>query len=92
MRNVFDQYDQPENRLTHALMVTLANDKKLLRPFLKFVGAEGAPVLKNIKLGLQRVPGQDVDSNKDGKEGLPDGCFFHQNGWAVVIEAKVQVG
>ena len=66
MRNVFDQYDQPENRLTHALMVTLANDKKLIRPFLKLVGATRVPALKNIKLGLQRVPGQEVDSIKDG--------------------------
>jgi len=90
MRNVFDQYDQPENRLTHALMVTLANDKKLVRPFLKLVGVKRAPALKDIELGLQRVPGQEVNSNKDGKQGLPDGCFFDQDGWAVVIEAKVQ--
>ena len=92
MRNVFDQYDQPENRLTHALMVTLANDKKLVRPFLKLVGVKRVPALKNIKLGLQRVPGQEVDSIKDGKDGLPDGCFFDQDSWAVVIEAKVQAG
>ncbi len=50
------------------------------------------PALKNIELGLQRVPGQMVDSNKDGKQGLPDGCFFDQDGWAVVLEAKVQAG
>ncbi len=75
MRNVFDQYDQPENRLTHALMVTLANDKKLVRPFLKLVGVKRVPALKDIELGLQRVPGQEVDSIKDGQEGLPDGCW-----------------
>jgi len=92
MRNVFDQYDQPENRLTHALMVTLANDRRLVRPFLKLVGAKRIPALKNIELGLQRVPGQEVDSNKDGKQSLPDGCFFDQDGWAVIIEAKVQAG
>jgi len=90
VRNVFDQYDQPENRLTHALMVTLANDKKLVRPFLKLVKAKRIPALKNIELGLQRVPGQEAESIKDGKEGLPDGCFFDQDSWAVVIEAKVQ--
>ncbi len=92
MRNVFDQYDQPENRLTHALMVTLANDKKLVRPFLKLVGVKRVPALKDIELGHQRVPGQKVDLIKDGKEGLPDGCFFDQDSWAVVIEAKVQAG
>lgn len=92
MRNVFDQYEQPENRLMHALMLTLANDKKHIRPFLEFVGAKRVPSLNNIEIGLQRVPGQEVDSIKDGKEGLPDGCFFDQNGWAVVLEAKVQAG
>lgn len=61
MRNVFDQYEQQENKLTHALMVTLANDKKLVRPFLKFVGVKRVPALKNIELGLQRVPGQELD-------------------------------
>lgn len=92
MRNVFDQYDQPENRLTHALMITLANDKKLIRPFLKLVGVKRIPALNKIQLGLQCVPGQEVDSIKDGKGGLPDGCLFDQDGWAVVIEAKVQAG
>jgi len=92
LRNVFDQYEQPENRLMHALMLTLANDKKHIRPFLEFVGAKRVPSLNNIEIGLQRVPGQEVDSIKDGKEGLPDGCFFDQNGWAVVLEAKVQAG
>lgn len=92
MRNVFDQYDQPENKLMHALMVTLANDKKLVRPFLELVGVKRVPALKNIELGLQRVPGQEVDPIKDGMDGLPDACFFDQDGWAVVIEAKVQAG
>jgi len=92
VRNIFDQYDQPENKLTHALMVTLANDKKLVRPFLELVGVKRVPALKNIELGLQRVPGQEVDPIKDGMDGLPDACFFDQDGWAVVIEAKVQAG
>lgn len=90
MRNVFDQYNQPENRLTHALMVTLANDRKLVRPFLKLVGVKKVPVSKKIELGLQRVPGQEADSIKDGGDSLPDGCFFDQDSWAVLIEAKVQ--
>ena len=90
MRNVFDQYEQPENRLTHALMVTLANDKKLVRPFLKLVKAKRIPALKNIELGLQRVPGQEAEWIKEDKDGLPDACFFDQDSWAVVIEAKAQ--
>lgn len=35
VRNVFDQYDQPENRVTHALMSALHTDRNLLDAFLK---------------------------------------------------------
>ena len=35
VRNVFDQYDQPENRVTHALMSALDADRNLLDAFLK---------------------------------------------------------
>jgi len=90
IRNVFDQYEQPENKLTHALMVTLSNDRKLIKPFLKLVGAKNVPSLKDIELGVQCAPGQEAVSAKDGQEGLPDGCFFSQEGWAVILEAKVQ--
>ena len=34
MRNIFDQYSHPENRLTHALASCLAEDRKLLRRFV----------------------------------------------------------
>ncbi len=31
VRNIFDQYEQPESRLTHALVSCLVEDRKLLR-------------------------------------------------------------
>ena len=34
MRNIFDQYAQPENRVTHALMTALDEDRVLLGLFL----------------------------------------------------------
>ncbi len=34
MRNVFDQYAHPENKLTHALLYTLDSDHRLLRRFI----------------------------------------------------------
>ncbi len=34
MRNVFDQYGQPENRLTHALATCLHEDRAFLGEFL----------------------------------------------------------
>jgi len=39
MRNIFDQYTHPENRLTHALMSSLAADPELLRSFVRWAGA-----------------------------------------------------
>ena len=33
MRNIFDQYSQPENKLTHSLASCLYEDKKLLESY-----------------------------------------------------------
>jgi hypothetical protein len=35
LRNIFDQYVQSENRVTHALMTALQEDRKLLGLFLR---------------------------------------------------------
>jgi hypothetical protein len=35
LRNIFDQYWQPENRITHALMTAIDEDRALLRQFLR---------------------------------------------------------
>jgi hypothetical protein len=43
MRNVFDQFRQPENRLTHALMCSLYEDPKLLKRFIRWATEEAAP-------------------------------------------------
>jgi signal transduction histidine kinase/ligand-binding sensor domain-containing protein len=37
MRNIFDQYHQPENRLTHALLSSLDLDRRLLRDCLRWL-------------------------------------------------------
>ncbi len=35
MRNIFDQYSQPESRVTHALMTAIHKDQALLGSFLR---------------------------------------------------------
>lgn len=90
MRNVFDQYEQPENRLTHALVCTLSNETKLIRPFLKWLKVSEVPHLKSIHIGIQQSPGKEAVWEKESKEGLPDMCFFDDDGWAVLIECKIQ--
>ena len=92
MRNIFDQYDQQENRLTHALICTLTNDKKLIPPFLRWLKCTNIPPLKNIHIGQQQSPGREAKVEKEGAGSIPDACFFDDDGWALVIESKVQAG
>ena len=92
MRNLFDQYNQPENRLTHALVCTLQSDRKLIRPFLSKLGIRGIPPIHQIQVVEQQVPGQALSGNENESKGLPDACFYDNNGWAVLIESKVQAG
>jgi len=43
MRNLFDQYEQPENRLTHALATVLAKEPALIVPFLGWLDVTEIP-------------------------------------------------
>lgn len=97
MRNVFDQYSQPENKLTHALACTLEHDRSLIRPFLQWLGLDDIPSLPRLRLVEQQVPGELVSGEEEGRvgerRGLPDLCVFDLNdGWAVLVESKVQSG
>ena len=81
MRNVFDQYEQPENRLTHAFMVSLEKDRTLLKAFLKWIEAERVPPVSSIQLAEQEVPGVYQSSDdKNERKGLPDGFIYSASG------------
>lgn len=91
MRNVFDQYSQPENRLTHALAVALHADPKLIRPFLRRVAKVSGPIPRRLRVTEQSVPGE-VPADEDEKRatGLPDACIYDEGEtWALIIESKV---
>jgi len=92
MRNVFDQYDQPENKLTHALVTTLDQERKLLRPFLSWLGLRNIPATSRLRIAEQHVPGSQEVTDGEEKEtdGLPDACVFDDAGWAVFFECKIQ--
>jgi hypothetical protein len=90
MRNIFDQYEQPENRLTHALFCTLGNDHRLIRPFLKWLKIGPVPPARALRLVEQQIPGVGVSGEENDAEGLPDGCIFDRDGWALLFECKVQ--
>lgn len=89
MRNVFDQYTQPENRVTHALATALAEEPALLKDFVKWVTGQSAPTGK-LHIVEQRLPGEPELSEQDAeRRGLPDTCVYNESGWCLLIESKV---
>lgn len=91
VRNIFDQYQQPENRLTHALATVLDRDRSLLVPFLKWLGISDVPSSRQLKINEQQVPGL-LQENAEviEQKGLPDLAVFDGSNWAVLLESKVQ--
>jgi len=90
LRNLFDQYSQPENRLTHALLVSLEEDRWLLNAFVQWASGRN---VKKAKLTIleQALPGEEPDLSEEESErrGLPDGCITDGEHWALLIESKV---
>ena len=89
MRNVFDQYSQPENRLTHALLSALSADRRLLGRFLKWSVAKDVRGSR-LSVAEQSLPGElaEIDEDEAERRGLPDGCISDGTGWALLIESK----
>jgi hypothetical protein len=91
LRNIFDQYEQWENRVTHALMTALQEDRKLLGLFLReLVGVK--PPCHPSKLAVleQQYPGEEEPSEEElERRGIPDGWIFDGEDWCVFIESKV---
>jgi hypothetical protein len=91
MRNIFDQYAQPENRVTHALMTALDEDRALLGLFLRELVKVKAPVdPRKLSVLEQQYPGEEEPSEEElERRGIPDGWIYDDNGWCVFIETKV---
>lgn len=90
MRNIFDQYSQPENKLTHSLVASLTQDKQLLKRFLLWSVGKTFSQRSALTVIEQTLPGQaEVSEQEAEKRGLPDACIFDDNGWILIIESKV---
>lgn len=89
MRNIFDQFSQPENKLTHALASTLAMDGKLARNFAKWAVGLNPEAGKRIWVSQQNVPGDPGKLGEGDRRSLPDCCLFIPERWCLVIESKV---
>ena len=89
MRNIFDQYNQPENKLTHSLASSLYEDKKLLDSFLKTFCKNFFKITNNLKIEQQTVPGQITrETDEKQKKGLPDAIIYNEEE-CLIIESKV---
>ncbi len=91
MRNIFDQYSQPENKLTHALVSCLNEDDHLLNDFMKvFVGLESTQKNKLIVTEQGLPDGDSYAEFESEARGLPDALIYPTDGdWIVVIENKI---
>lgn len=91
MRNVFDQYNQPENRLSHALAVCLDEDQALLRGFLAWVGVKPPARARGLMIAEQSLPGDAPETEEEAeRKGLPDIVVHDGMTWCLLIESKVQ--
>jgi hypothetical protein len=91
VRSLFDQYKQPENRLTHALVCCLSEDKHLLHDFVRWVTGRLLSARQRVRIVEQTLPGEDEGTEEDAeRRGLPD-AWIHdeQDTWSLIIESKV---
>lgn len=91
MRNVFDQYNQRENRLSHALAVCLYEDRALLRSFLAWVDVKPPERAQELLITEQSLPGDAPETEEeDEPKGLPDIIIHDGATWCLLIESKVE--
>lgn len=88
MRNVFDQYTQPENRLSHALATALAEDDRLLRVFVRWSGCASPGRKERLQVVEQQVPGE-IEDGSDESRGLPDIAISGDDGFCLLVESKI---
>ena len=91
VRNLFDQYQEPENRLSHALAVCLHEDRSLLEEFLEWISVRPPVSARQLRIAEQGLPGDPPDSEEEAeRRGLPDIVIHDDASWCVLIESKVQ--
>tara|TARA_B100001540_G_C15724768_1_gene604776 strand:- start:25 stop:1275 length:1251 start_codon:yes stop_codon:yes gene_type:complete len=89
MRNIFDQYNQPENKLTHSLVSCLYEDKQLLNSFLKSFCSDFFKKSSNLQIEQQTVPGElNLLDDENDRKGLPDAVIYTEE-QCLIIESKV---
>ena len=91
VRNVFDQYEQAENRLTHALAIALHEDGRLLRDFISHIARVAIPRRAQLRVLEQGVSGEEDLTEKElERRGLPDIWICDDDeSWCLLVENKL---
>ncbi|WP_373413548.1 hypothetical protein [Ensifer aridi] len=92
LRNIFDQYRHPENRLTHAFFSALDHDRTLLNDFLRvFVKSGHGQKAHGLSLSVQTIPGRPEAPEEDesDRRGIPDAWIHNGDDWCIVFESKI---
>ncbi|MFB0518300.1 MAG: hypothetical protein ACETWC_03350, partial [Acidobacteriota bacterium] len=93
--NIFNQYFQPENRVTNALLQVLSIDINLLRGFVKEVMKIDVSLSRSVKLSTLKEPYDKYDRKNlpiIGNESLtiPDAFIYdEENNLNIFIESKL---
>lgn len=87
---LFDQYSNPENRLTHALLHTIGSSGWLLTRFLKdLVGVKFQTKKLFFEISTQKVPFGHGDVDHDQIQAIPDAWIIEENlQLGIAIEVK----
>ncbi len=90
-RNIFDQYKQPENRVTHALGHAIASNQELLVDFVGFLLDRPCPRGCHVELQKSRVgPAEGTRDADETGDTLPDlWIYSEEKEFACVIENKI---
>lgn len=89
MRNLFDQFQQPENQLSHALASVLTVNPLLCLRFVEWLSGKRVPERSQLVVVQQTIPGTvTTRPDPDERRGLPDICI-HDGDWCLAIENKV---
>jgi hypothetical protein len=80
---------QPENRVTHALMTAINEDRSLLGLFLReLIRVKPPTEPRKLSVLEQQYPGEEEPSEEDlERRGIPDGWIYDEEGWCVFIES-----
>ena len=90
LNSIYDQYTNDENRLTHALMHTIASSDKIFIAFLKnFLPIKSAYKSGIYEISTQKVPFNHGDDIDEKIESIPDGWIINEkNNFGIAIEVK----